>query len=146
MSQKDVELILARQFAYYLAMPVFLVDPNGSLIFYNEPAEAILGHRFDETGEMPLEAWSTIFTPVDQHDAPVPSDTLPLVIAIRECQPAHSRFCIRALDGVLRCIEVTALPIIGQADRLLGAIAMFWETRDGDQVLGDARLAGDAGT
>ena len=31
-------------------MPIFLVDTEGNLLYYNEPAEAILGRRFSETG------------------------------------------------------------------------------------------------
>lgn len=146
MPQMDVELILARQLASYLVMPIFLVDPHGCLIYYNEPAEAILGHRFEETGAMPIETWSTIFDAVDEEDAPLPPDSLPLVTALRERRAVHNGFCIHALDGVRRCIEVTAVPIIGQAGRMLGAMAIFWETRDGDPVLGNARLTGDTRT
>jgi hypothetical protein len=29
----------------------------------------------------------------------------------------------------MREIEITAFPLIGQADRFLGGIAIFWETR-----------------
>ena len=53
MSQKPIELILMRQLASTLAMPIFLVDADGTLAFYNEPAERVLGMRFEETGEMP---------------------------------------------------------------------------------------------
>ena len=62
-----IQIILARQLAGYLSIPVFLVDQAGNLLFYNEPAELILGltHRFDETGAMPAEVWSTAFTPED---------------------------------------------------------------------------------
>ena len=35
----DVEIILMRQFASYLALPIFVVDPKGDLIYFNEPAE-----------------------------------------------------------------------------------------------------------
>jgi hypothetical protein len=42
-----VELILMRQLASYLAMPILLFDPAGNLLFYNEPAEALVGRRFD---------------------------------------------------------------------------------------------------
>ena len=54
-----------KQVASYLAMPIFLVDLVGTLIFYNEPAEALLGRRYDETGDMPLEEWGTVFVPTD---------------------------------------------------------------------------------
>ena len=53
MAQKPIELILMRQLASSLVMPIFLVDTSGTLVYYNEPAEQILGVRFDEIGEMP---------------------------------------------------------------------------------------------
>jgi len=45
-AQREIEGILARQLSNYLALPVFLADPEGNLIFYNEPAERILA-EFD---------------------------------------------------------------------------------------------------
>lgn len=127
MSQKEIEVILTRQLASYLALPIFIVDPQGTLVFYNEPAEAILGLRFDETGEMAAAEWGTVFTPIDGAGSPLPPDTLPLTIALRERRSAHGDFYIRGLDLVLRHIEVTAFPLIGQAERDLGAVALFWE-------------------
>ena len=129
-SQKEIEMILARQLASYLAMPIFIADPQGTLVFYNEPAEMILGCRFEETGEMTVDEWSTIFKPVDEEGVPLPPDALPLVIAYTEYRPTHRRFLIRGLDNVLRCIESTAFPLIGQSERHLGAIAIFWEVRE----------------
>ena len=38
-----IQIILTRQLAAYLSVPVFLVDPKGNLLFYNEPAEIVLG-------------------------------------------------------------------------------------------------------
>jgi PAS domain-containing protein len=54
MPQQEIEMILVRQLASYLAMPIFVVDPQGTLVFYNEPAELLLGRRFEETGEMSI--------------------------------------------------------------------------------------------
>ena len=126
-SQKEIELILARQLASYLAMPIFLVDPVGNLIYYNEPAELILGRRFEETGEMPVEEWSTIYQPEDETGKPIPPESIPLVVALTKHSPAHRIMWIRGLDGVRRRIEVTAFPIHGQSERHLGALAIFWE-------------------
>jgi PAS domain-containing protein len=127
MSNKEIEVILARQLAGCLATPIFLVDPQGTLLFYNEPAEKILGRRFEETGEMPVDEWSTIFKPTDASGAPLAPESLPLVIALNTCRPAHGQFWIEGLDGVRRHIEVTAFPLIGLADRYVGAVAIFWE-------------------
>ncbi len=40
---QPIQMILMKQLAGYLSVPLFLVGPNGDLLFYNEPAEAILG-------------------------------------------------------------------------------------------------------
>src|SRR4051794_35991756 len=104
MAQKEVEVILARQLASSLATPIFLVDTQGTLVFYNEPAEVILGRRYDETGEMPASEWSTLFTPVDEKGRPVPPEGLPLMIALQEGRPAHRRMWINGLDAVRRHI------------------------------------------
>jgi PAS domain-containing protein len=127
MAQKAIEVILMRQLASYLSMPMFIVDPAGALVFYNEPAERVLGMRFEETGEMPADEWATAFTPTDEHGKPLPAKKLPLVVAIAERRPAQARFWISGLDGVRRHIEVGAFPLIGHADRNLGAVAIFWD-------------------
>ena len=128
MSQQEIEVILSRHLAEYLAMPIFIVNPEGDLMFYNEQAEVILGRRYNETGPMPASVWSIAFHPVDEKGNPIPPEELPLMIAIRERRPAHKIFRIRGLDGDMHRIEVTALPLIGQANRFLGGIAIFWES------------------
>jgi PAS domain-containing protein len=127
MSQQEIEVILARHLAEYLAMSIFIVNPEGDLIFYNEPAEAILGTRYSETGAMPASEWATVFHPMDHEGNSIPPEELPLVIALQHQCPAHKIFWIRGLDGAMREIEVTALPLIGQAGRFLGGLAIFWE-------------------
>ena len=127
MAQYPIELILTRQLASQLAMPVFLVDQDGTLVFYNEAAETVLGRRFDETGTMPAAVWAERFTPRDAEGRPMNSDLLPLMIAVRQGRPAHADFLIRGLDGVDRRIEVTAFPLVSVTGRRSGAIAIFWE-------------------
>ena len=127
MPQQEIEIILARHLSEYLVMPIFIVNPAGDLIFYNEPAEAILGQSYSETGLMPSSEWSTVFNPVDSQGRSIPPEELPLVIALNERRLAHKIIWIQGLDGVMREIEVTAFPLIGQAERFLGAMAIFWE-------------------
>jgi len=128
MSQQEIEVILSRHLAECLAMPIFIVNPDGDLIFYNEPAEAILGLTYNETGMMPAKEWATIFQPVDREGKSLSPEELPLVIALATRHPAHKLFWIHGKDGVSREIEVTAFPLIGQAERFLGAVAIFWES------------------
>ncbi len=127
MPQKPIELILMRQLAGTLAMPIFLVDPSGTLVFFNPPAERVLGLRFDETGEMPPDEWGRRWLPTDDAGAALPTERLPLTIAITERRPAHGALWIAASDGARRRIEVTAIPLIAVPDELVGAAAIFWE-------------------
>lgn len=131
MIPKEVELILARHLASCLTTPIFIVDTLGNLVFYNEPAEEILGCRFEETGEMPSREWATIFTPMDEAGNPVAENELPLMISLTERRSALSEFTIRSLDGLEHHISVTSLPLFGQAERFLGAIAFFWKENKG---------------
>lgn len=126
MAQLEIELILIRQVASYLATPIFLVDLDGNLLYYNEPAEAILGRRYEEWGELPLAEWATIFVPTDEHGNVLPPDDLPLVIAVRERRPAIGSFWITGFDGIQRHLTVAALPLVGQSQRDLGSVAYFW--------------------
>jgi PAS domain-containing protein len=130
MGQKEIEIILARQLASYLAIPIFIVDPVGTLIFFNEPAEMIVGLRFEETGEMPVEAWSDLIVPSSESGEQLQAEARPLLIALAEQRPAHRPVTIRRIDGMPRHLEVTAIPLIGMADRFLGAIAFFWEAEN----------------
>lgn len=125
-AQRQVELILLRQLASYLDMPIFVVDAEGRLIYYNEPAEPLLGVRFDEVGMMEAADWLAAFRPGDEAGATLPADQIPLLIALREHRPVHRDLWISGLDGVRRPIGATALPLAGQGGAHLGAVAFFW--------------------
>ena len=131
MAQKEVELILLRQWASHLNMPIFLVDREGKLLYYNEPAEVLLGRSFDEAGEMPAADLSSLFETTDEDGSPIPSSDLPLGIALTQRRPAFRRIRFKALDGVPRLIEIVAFPLDGQGGHWLGAVAIFWEAHEG---------------
>lgn len=127
MASQELEIILTRQFAECLSLPVFLTDTVGNLLFYNEPAEEILGQRFEETGAMPVEDWSVIFNPIDDHGAPLSPEDLPLVRTLQSQSPQHGSFWIENLTQEKHLLSVTSLPIIGRDNRYLGAMAIFWK-------------------
>jgi PAS domain S-box-containing protein len=125
---QPIELILVRHLAGSLAIPLFLVDPDGTMVFYNEAAERVLGRRYDEAGEMPFREWTTAFAVRDDAGKPLDINQLPLVRALRARRPAHYRFEITGLDGTRRTIEVSAFPLEAEGQRMLGAVALFWES------------------
>ena len=127
MAQKEIEVILTRQLASYLAMPIIIIDSAGTLLFYNEPAEVILGMRFEETGELSADEWAQTLVVTDEQGIPLAPETRPLLIALTERRPMHCEMWLQGLDHVRRHIEITAFPLIGQAGGHLGAVGIFWE-------------------
>lgn len=127
MAQQTIELILFRQLATLLSVPVFLVDDRGDLVFMNEAAEQLLGIRFDDLDEFPFASWTTQFAARAPGGAPMKTEDLPLAQAVLHRRPAHGTLRITGRDGVDRTIETTAFPLEGGRGRLLGAVAMFWE-------------------
>tara|TARA_R110000744_G_scaffold197390_2_gene316644 strand:+ start:67 stop:465 length:399 start_codon:yes stop_codon:yes gene_type:complete len=127
MSAHEIEIILSRQLADSLTVPVFIVNPEGTLIFYNEPAEKILGKKFEDTGPMPVDDWGTSFFPQDEDGNDLAPEELPLVQTIRNKVPAHKTFWIKALNGKYTKISVTSIPIIGRSKKFSGAMAIFWD-------------------
>jgi len=129
-SQQEIEIILTRHWASHLTTPIFLVDPEGDLLYYNEAAEAILGRRFSETGKMGADVWSVAFKFTDENNVHLTREENPLTIALTECRPVHRTLWLVGLDKVRRHIRTTCVPLIGQADRFLGAVALFWEMEE----------------
>lgn len=127
MSQKTIELILLRQLSSYLNIPAFMVDAKGTLVFYNVPAEHILGLPFLDTGEMSIEEWSALFKLVDQQGKPLHVDTWPLFIALNHYKPAHNHFYIINHQKEIKHIEMFAYPLMNEIEKLQGAAAFFWE-------------------
>ena len=125
-----IEIILSRQLADCLSMPVFITDTGGNLIFYNEPAEKILGTRFEESGEMKVETWGTIFKQKDDEGNLLPPESLPLVRTLKDQYPYHKTFWIESLQGKSEKISVTSYPIICRAGNFMGAVAIFWEPKE----------------
>ena len=127
MAQQAIELILLQQWASYMTTPIWIMDASGGLLFYNEPAEELLGRRFGEAGEIVAEELADMFVTTELDGSPVPNEALPIVVALTKQTPAHRRIRVKALDEAWREIEITALPIEGQGGRHLGAVALFWE-------------------
>ena len=131
MPQYEVELILARQLAGGLAVPVLLVDDRGGTVFFNEPAEVLFGRRFDEVDALSFEERTALLAPRLADGRPLPVDELPGMRAMRERRPAHVAFHMHGLDGVLRPVEATAIPLESARGHVLGAFVVLWAQEPG---------------
>jgi PAS domain-containing protein len=125
--QKNLVLILAREFASKLATATFLIDDRGSLVFFNEPAEQILGRTFAEAGELNATEWASVFQVEELDGTPMTLERMPGGIALFERKPAHHTFRIRGLDDHARTISATAFPLLAAPTELVGVVIFFWE-------------------
>src|SRR5947208_2726004 len=69
-SGQPLALILARNLVASVTVAAFITDPDGTIIFYNDAAGELLGHRFEETGKLSREEWAAI-GPVDAGGQPL---------------------------------------------------------------------------
>jgi PAS domain S-box-containing protein len=127
MAQQPLELILLRQLASHLVIPMWMMDEQGNLIYYNESAEGLLGVRFDDVGPITAESLVGKWQVTRLDGSPLPDYDFPVVTALSKRKPAHRPIRFQGLDGVWRSVEVTALPLEGQDGRFLGVLATFWE-------------------
>lgn len=129
-AQQPLEMILVRQLASYLAVPIWVTDQVGNLIYYNEPAELLLGMSFEDAGPIDAERIPDMFRATALDGTPLAAGDLPLSMALSTKAPAHGSLRFSGLDGATRAIEVTAIPITGQGERFLGVMVTFWEIGD----------------
>jgi PAS domain-containing protein len=103
-----------------------IVDATGTVVFYNEPAERILGVRL--TGRLSPEDTERLVELSDDPTVGQDDAGRPVAITLQQRRPAHARrWLLRRSDRVRLRVEITAFPLIDQEERLLGAVAMFWE-------------------
>jgi len=126
-TQRNLILILARDLTSRLANPAAVVDAEGTLVYFNEAAEPVLGRTYAEAGELRAREWAAAMDPRDPAGDPIPLEELPLGVAFREGRPTHRALRITGGDGVVRDVESTAIPLCPREGLILGAVALFWE-------------------
>ena len=124
---RHIVLIVARELAVNIATPLFIVDDAGTLVFFNEAAELLLGRTFRAIGDLPAREWMTLFRAETPEGVPLTPDDRPLAAVLQRRVPVHRRMVITAADGIRRRLVVTAYPLMPTRDRVVGAIAIFWE-------------------
>lgn len=125
MAAMPLEMIQARNLTSRLRTASFLVDRDGTLVYFNDAAAELLGISFDEAGPMEPGTWGTRFRPREPKGRELPVEELPLAIAVQSGRPGFARMEITGADGADHLIEVTSFPIMsGEAQQ--GSVAIFW--------------------
>jgi PAS domain-containing protein len=129
-AQKSLPLILAREFSANLATPMVLMDERGSLVFFNEPAEQIIGQTHAEVGELGPDEWGRLFKVERIDGTPIQVEKTPAGVTLAERRPAHDTLAFTTIDGIRHEIAVTAFPLLGREEELVGVVSVFWENPD----------------
>jgi PAS domain-containing protein len=124
--QKSLALIRAREVAANLSLPIAVIDPGGTIVYYNEAAETILGDSFENAGEVSSDDWASAFAPERADGTTIPMRELPAGVALLERHPHHLDLYYTGTDGSRRQVAVTAFPLMGREQELFGAFAIFW--------------------
>ena len=116
---------LLRGLMEHLPLPLLVVDVEGTVLFHNEQARALLGRASLALGPIAIEEWATLFVPSAEGGLPAALEDFPVVVALTRGRPAHQRLLARGPDRQPRALEVTALPI-EQDGCVIGALVFVW--------------------
>jgi PAS domain-containing protein len=133
-SPPSLPLILARELASNLATPMFLLNQDGMLVYYNDAAEQIIGKPFAEVGVVDALEFGALLDLSELDGSPVSRGDSPSGVAFFERRPSHQVLHATGFDGVRRTVEATAYPLFGSGDELHGVVTVFWEGSPGEEA------------
>lgn len=124
--QKSLVLIRAKHLAESVTTPMFLADAEGSLIFYNEAAEALLGRPFVDSGALSPTDWQEAFNVRDRDDSPFPLESMASWVQLQSERPAMGHIKFSGADGTDHLVATCAFPLFTEQQRFDGALILFW--------------------
>ena len=130
----SLPLILARELASNLATPMFVLNQDGLLVYFNDAAERIIGKPFAEIGMVDAMEFGKLLDLTDLDGTPVSRPDSPSGIAFFQRRPSHQVLLATGFDGVRRTVQATAYPLFGTTDELHGVVTVFWEGAPGDEA------------
>lgn len=129
-SKKSLQLILARELAANLATPMFLIDEEGMLVYFNEAAELMLGRTFAEIGPLSADEFGARLQMADLDGKPMRRRDSPAGVAFLQRKPSHRTVYATSFDGTRLLVEATAYPLFGKVGEMHGVLTVFWEARE----------------
>ena len=106
---------------------MFLIDGEGTLVYFNEAAELMLGKTYGEVGGITANEFGARLQLAELDGTPMRRRDSPAGVAFYRREPAHRTLLATALDGSRRPFEVTAYPLFGHVGEMHGVLTVFWE-------------------
>jgi PAS domain S-box-containing protein len=129
-SEPSLPLILARELAANLATPMFLIDAGGTLVYFNEAAELLLGKSHGEVGGITALEFGAMLELENVDGTPMRRRDSPAGVAFYDREPSHRTLLATTLDGTRQPFEVTAYPLFGHIGDMHGVLTVFWRARE----------------
>ncbi len=129
-SEPSLPLILARELAANLATPMFLIDAGGTLVYFNDAAELLLGKSYSEVGGITALEFGTMLELGKVDGTPMRRRDSPAGVAFYDREPAHRTLLATTLDGTRQPFEVTAYPLFGHVGDMHGVLTVFWRAKE----------------
>jgi PAS domain-containing protein len=124
---KSLPLILARELAANLSTAMFLMDETGTLVFYNDAAELIIGKPFAELGIISGADFGELLQLTDLDGTTLRRRDSPAGVALLQNRPSHRTLMLTGFDGEERTVEATAYPLLGAGGEMHGVVNVFWQ-------------------
>ncbi len=129
-NEPSLPLILARELAANLATPMFLIDAEGILVFFNEAAELLLGKTYGDIGGISALEFGAMLELANVDGTPLRRRDSPAGVAFYDREPAHRTLLATTLDGTRHPFEVTAYPLFGHVGEMHGVLTVFWRAKE----------------
>jgi PAS domain-containing protein len=114
-------LILARSFSENLAVPCFVVNDAGAIIWFNESAERLIGRMAPETPELSATELVSVLDAREPGGEPADPKTLPFLRALNDRVPSTGSLRVDGADGT-EWVDAAALPLLSADGEVLGVL------------------------
>jgi predicted ATPase/class 3 adenylate cyclase len=118
---------LARELASNLATPMFLVDADAMMVFFNDATAAIIGKTFSEVGEIPATEFGEDLELGTVDGEPLRKRDSVTGVAFFQRRPVHQTIMATGYDGRRHTLHTSAYPLFGPAGEFQGVVTVFWE-------------------
>lgn len=127
---KSLALIRAKHLAESVTTPMLLTDQEGTLIFFNEAAEVLIGHTFADIGPLGASDWQKRFDVRGRDGAPFPLEAMPGWLELQTERPGTGHIVLRRADGADLMLAVCAFPLFTAQRQFDGALVLFWHDEE----------------
>jgi predicted ATPase/class 3 adenylate cyclase len=117
---------LARELASNLPTPMFMLDGNGMMVFYNDATADVLGKPFAEVGMIGAAEFGGSLDLATLDGQPLRRRDTPAGVAFFQRRPIHQTLRATSYNGHRSAYDATAHPLYGPAGEWEGIVCVFW--------------------